>query len=259
MEELVKKNDEGNLTDEEWGEADQLGTRIDELEGKQRLTKEEQEELDLYNKQGVKPENLTPQQKATKALHSKLKHHQYNPLSITKGVGQGLDDKAKTAEVMGKLVGTYNTMGNGELSMALKDIRSKTDKFKDKKTEDLSKEEQEEKETLEMALDSISIIAQSRGLPLPQGRIPIDPQLMRFLDDDEKLIPPEKKKDALAAIGILARGAEVIDNKTGKPITDINKAAKQRATDQLGEVMKLMSNQAFAEFFDDLDREGKTT
>ena len=178
---------------------------------------------------------------------------------MTKGVGDGLDDKAKTAEVMGKLVGTYNTMGNGELSMALKDIRSKTDKFKDRKTEELSKEEQEEKETLEMALDSISIIAQSRGLPLPQGRIPIDPQLMRFLDDDEKLIPPEKKKDALAAIGILARGVEVIDNKTGKPITDINKAAKQRASDQLGEVMKLMSNQAFAEFFDDLDREGKTT
>jgi hypothetical protein len=257
MDELVKKNEDGNLTDEELDEVDQLGARIDELEGKQRLTKEEEEELDLYNKQGVKAENLTPQQKATKALHSKLKHHQYNPLSITKGVGQGLDDKAKTAEVMGKLVGTYNTMGNGELSMALKDIRSKTDKFKDR--EDLSKEEQEEKETLEMALDSISIIAQSRGLPLPQGRIPIDPQLMRFLDDDEKLIPPEKKKDALAAIGILARGVEVIDNKTGKPITDINKAAKQRASDQLGEVMKLMSNQAFAEFFDDLDREGKTT
>ncbi len=232
--------------------------RKEELDTKgDKLTKEEEEELDLYNKQGVKAENLTPQQKATKALHTKLKHHQYNPLSMTKGVGDGLDDKAKTAEVMGKLVGTYNTMGNGELSMALKDIRSKTDKFKDR--EDLSKEEQEEKETLEMALDSISIIAQSRGLPLPQGRIPIDPQLMRFLDDDEKLIPPEKKKDALAAIGILARGVEVIDNKTGKPITDINKAAKQRASDQLGEVMKLMSNQAFAEFFDDLDREGKTT
>ena len=226
------------------------------------LTEEEKKTLSSIE-DGYNDDNLTAQQLATKKVLDHLKTKQYNPQHITRNIPLPSSHEADKGDAIEAFAKTYNSIGDAELKSAEKEVTAQLGVLYDKAKKPgvtLTEKEELELERLEQSVDALTLVAQSRGLPLPQGRTPVDPQLMAFLEEDSD-IPPQRRKEALKIIGNLSRGAlvNVIDEKTGKNITNVNAKARQIASDGYSQLLDLLDNQAFGEMMGRVDKNRTTS
>ena len=204
--------------------------KVEELEKKENKTTEESAQLTSLKR--MTRQNLSPQQQALNQVANFISNSYYNPERVTKG----LNSPEKRAGALHK---EYSTLGSNELVMVEEQIRKQIAESKD----------DSQKEQLEEAISTLAVIAQQKGLPLPKGRVPVDPEILKIFTDEDAIPSPRKDK----ALGVL------MNLTKPTPTMNSSQADKEhfdRNMTAMRDVFNLMSEDALSNTLKRVDPKG---